>query len=95
MADAPRRLAWKGRVLTLTERQVFRIDPVPLGTHLTLDATINGLGAHLFKRRLNERLQGQLDALVRLLKLEAEARAIEEQDAAEVAEKVARAKAHE
>lgn len=75
--DAPRTLAWSGRVLTIGQRQIWRIDPRGHGCHVTTAAAMHGLGARLFKGRLNRRLQGELDALVRLLKLEAETRSIE------------------
>ena len=86
VVDAPHYLAWKGRLLTMSHRQAWRIEARPIGTHVSTDASMGGLGARLFKRRLNERLRGEVDALVRLLKLEAEARSIEmREDAAKIA----------
>lgn len=78
LVDAPRALAWKGRLLTMLHRQVWRVERGPSGTAASAHASLSGLGAWLFRRRLTERLQGELDALVQLLKLEAEARASEE-----------------
>jgi hypothetical protein len=43
---------------------------------------MSGLSARLFDARLRQRLQGELDALVQLLKLEAEARAMETREEA-------------
>jgi hypothetical protein len=78
--DAPRTLAWTGRVLTVAQRQVWQVDGRPAGAHVVTEATMTGPGARLFKRRLNERLQGEVDAAVQLLKLEAEARSAEERE---------------
>jgi hypothetical protein len=48
---------------------------------------MTGLGSRLFRRRLEERLQSVLEALVQLLRLEAEVRATEERaDAAPAVE---------
>ena len=80
--DAPRTLAWSGRVLTLGQRQIWRIAPRGDECRVTTDASMHGLAARLFRRRLSRRLQGELDALVRLLKLEAETRSIEAIEAA-------------
>ena len=96
VVDAPHTLAWKGRVLAVGQRQRWRIHPAPMGAHVTTEATMSGLGAHLFKGRLSGRLQGDLDAEVRLLKLEAEARSTEgREDAQRTAEAIRRAQAHE
>jgi len=46
---------------------------------VSVHAEMTGLGSWLFKRRLAERLQRVLDALVQLLRLEAETRAAERQ----------------
>ncbi len=72
--DAPHSLAWEGRLLTLRQRQSWRVAAGATGSRVRTDASMSGLGARLFRRRLNERLQGELDALVSLLKLEAEVR---------------------
>lgn len=83
---APRHLAWKGRILAMGHRQAWWIETRPGGTHVSTDASMGGIGARLFKRRLNERLRGEVDALVRLLKLEAEARSTEmREDVAKIA----------
>ena len=80
--DAPRVLSWTGRLLTVRERQTWRLESNATGTHASIDATLTGLGARLFRARLAERLQGELDAMVQLLKLEAEVRSVEEHEAA-------------
>ena len=85
--DAPYLLAWKGRVLFFGERQVWRLTPTETGTRIEVEAEMTGLGSWLFRRRLDERLQRVMDALVQLMKLEAEARAAEERaDAARAAQ---------
>lgn len=76
--DAPRTFAWKGRLLTLSHRQVWHIEPAAGHCHVSTDASISGLSARLFKARLNERLHGDVEAMVQLLKLEAEVRSAEE-----------------
>lgn len=73
--DAPRLLAWRGRILSLSQGQRWQLEQRPDGTHAAVAATMSGLSARLFRRRYSRRLSGELDALVRLLKLEAEARA--------------------
>jgi hypothetical protein len=94
--DAPRKLSWKGRVLVLGERQTWQLEPNATGTHVTVRAEMTGLAARLARKRLNERLQGVLDALLQLLRLEAEVRLVEGlEDAEKVAEAEGRAKAHE
>ena len=77
--DAPHELSWKGRVLIFGERQRWLLEPGSGGTRVSVHAEMTGLGSWLFKRRLAERLQRVLDALVRLLRLEAETRAAERQ----------------
>ena len=81
--DAPRVLSWTGRLLTIRERQTWHLEPDTAGTRASIDATLTGLGARLFRARLQERLQGELDAVVQLLKLEAEVRLAEEHEAEE------------
>jgi hypothetical protein len=76
--DAPRELAWRGRLLTMDFRQAWRIEPVPVGSRVSLDASLGGLLARVFRRRLQVRLQDDLDSLVRLMRLEAEVRSTEE-----------------
>jgi uncharacterized protein YndB with AHSA1/START domain len=94
--DAPHALSWKGRVLVLGEQQTWSLEPSPTGTHVTVDAAMTGPAARLLRRRLTERLTAVLDAVVQLLRLEAEARALEEhEDATRVAEAERRARAHE
>jgi len=80
--DAPRTLAWNGRLLSVRERQTWRLEPNALGTHVTIESSLSGIGARLFRRRLQERLDGELDATVQLLKLEAEVRSTEEHELA-------------
>lgn len=94
--DAPHRLAWKGRVLAVGHRQTWQLEARDGGTHVTTDAAMSGLGARLFRGRLKERLQGELDAVVQLLKLEAETRSVEEQEVVKrTAAAERRARAHE
>jgi AraC-like DNA-binding protein len=81
--DAPHRFSWQGRVLVLGERQTWRIGSGPSGTRVTVMAEMTGLSSRLFKRRLTERLQRVIDALVQLLRLESEARALEEREDAQ------------
>lgn len=76
--DAPRILAWQGRLLAVRLQQAYRLETSPEGSHVTVDASLSGIGARLFRDRLTERLQRQLEALVQLLKLEAETRAAEQ-----------------
>lgn len=80
--DAPRVLAWKGRMPTLTQSQSWRLEQQPSHTRVSVSATMSGPGAWLFRRRLARRLGRELDALVQLLKLEAETRAAERAEAA-------------
>ena len=92
--DAPRTLSWKGRVLLLGERQTWRLEPGLAGTHVAVVAEMTGPVARLFRRRLDERLQRVLDAVVQLLKLEAEVRSTEErEDAARMAAQAAQGRA--
>ena len=78
--DAPRALAWTSRLLTVRQRHAWRIEPRSHGVHVVADATMSGLSPRLLRARMRQRLQGELDALVQLLKLEAETRATEERD---------------
>ncbi len=80
--DAPTVFAFTGRLLTMRQRHAWQIDPAPEGVRVVADATMSGLSARLFDARLRQRLQGELDALVQLLKLEAEARAMETREEA-------------
>ena len=80
--DAPRLLSWKGRVLVIGERQTWRITPLKDGTHVSVRAEMTGIGAHMLRRRLTERLQRVLDAVVQLLRLEAESRVRDERQLA-------------
>jgi len=94
--DAPRSLSWKGRVLILGERQTWRLEPTETGTRVEVEAEMTGLGARIFRRRLDERLQRVMGALVELLRLESEVRSAEErEDAARAAAAEGRAKARE
>jgi uncharacterized protein YndB with AHSA1/START domain len=95
-ADAPHRFAWQGRVLAIIERQRWRLVPGEDGTQATVEAEMSGLATRFFRRRLDDRLRSELDALVRLLQLEAESRSAEGiDDAARAAEAARRARAHE
>ena len=78
--DAPRSLSWKGRLLVLGERQTWHFEPTPQGVRVSVIAEMTGLAARLFRRRLQTRLQDVMDALVQLLRLEAEARSTEERE---------------
>lgn len=78
--DAPRRLSWKGRVIVLGERQTWLLEPSQTGTRVQVQARMTGLAARMFRRRLDERLQNVLDAVVQLLRLEAEVRVAEERE---------------
>ena len=94
--DAPRTLSWKGRVLVFGERQTWNLASGSAGTRVAVRAEMTGLAVRLVRRRMQERLQGVLDALVQLLKLEAETRATEEREEAErLAELARREDAHE
>lgn len=72
--DAPHELAWSSRLLTMAHRQIWTIRPSSSGCTATTVASLSGVGAWLFKSRLVPRLRAELDAVVRLLKLEAEIR---------------------
>lgn len=80
--DAPRELAWQGRLLTMDLVQVWHIEPDAAGSHVSLDASLSGLVARVFHRRWQVRLQDDLDSLVQLMKLEAEVRSAEERHGA-------------
>jgi uncharacterized protein YndB with AHSA1/START domain len=95
-ADAPHRFAWQGRVLASIERQRWRLVPHEDGTQATVEAEIGGIASRFFRRRRDERLRSELDALVRLLQLEAETRSAEGIDDLDHAAGTARgAQAHE
>jgi hypothetical protein len=76
--DAPRELAWRGRAWLLTLQQACGIEPGVTGSHVRVEASLSGLVARLFRRRLQARLGDELDSFTRLLKLEAEMRSFEE-----------------
>ena len=76
--DAPSRLAWSTRVLTMGHQQVFELEGSGDACHVTAEGTFSGPAAWLFKSRLDERLHADLDATLQLLRLEAETRAAEE-----------------
>jgi hypothetical protein len=80
--NAPRELAWHGRLLTMDLGQVWRIEPAAAGSRVSLDASLSGLIARVLRHRWQVRLQDDLDALARLMKLEAEVRSVEERDGA-------------
>jgi uncharacterized protein YndB with AHSA1/START domain len=80
--DAPSLLSWKGRVLILGEWQTWRLEPGLAGTHVSVESEMTGPVAALFRRRLDARLQRVLDAVVQLLRLEAEIRSTERHDEA-------------
>jgi hypothetical protein len=65
-------------VLVIGERQTWRLTPLKDGTRVSVGAEMSGIGAHLLRRRLTERLQRVLDAVVQLLRLEAESRVRDE-----------------
>lgn len=73
--DAPGSLAWSGRQMGVGHRQSWRIEPRPEGCLVTIDGSMSGPVARLFKGRLRRQAQRDLDAWLRLLKLEAESRA--------------------
>jgi len=81
--DAPRSLAWSGRLLGLGHRQVWRLQPRPEGCLVTLDGSMSGPIARLFKGRLGRQLRRDLHAWLQLLKLEAESRASEAREGGE------------
>jgi carbon monoxide dehydrogenase subunit G len=94
--DAPRSLAWQGRVLVLWERQAWQLVPGPDGTRVSVQAEMTGLVARLLRRRLTDRLEAVLDAVLQLLRLEAEVRVQDEREvAARAAEIERRARAHD
>ena len=78
--DAPRELAWHGRLLTMDLVQVWHIEPDGAGSRVSLDASLSGLVARVFRRRWQVRLEDDLDSLAQLMKLEAEVRSVEERD---------------
>lgn len=78
--DAPRSLAWSGRLIGLGHRQAWRIEPRPEGCLVTVDGSMSGPIARLFKGRLGRQLQHDLDAWLQLLKLEVESRATESRE---------------
>jgi hypothetical protein len=80
--EAPRELAWRGRLLATTMQQTFRIEPTQSGCHVSVDATLSGVLARILRRRLQARVQAELDSVVRLLRLEAEVRSSAEREEA-------------
>lgn len=94
--DSPRSLSWKGRVLFLGERQTWRLEPTENGTQVSVHAEMTGLVSRLLQRRLGERLQAVVDSVLRLLRLEAEARSLEAREhAARTSEVRRRADGHD
>lgn len=75
--DEPHLLAWRDRAMGLRVVHVWRIEELPGGCAVTTEACLTGLPARLLARRLRQGVQQDLDAWVRLLKLEAETRAVE------------------
>jgi hypothetical protein len=80
--DAPHEFAWRGRAWTMTLQQACRIGSQAEGSHVSVDASLNGVIARVFRRRLQAWLQADLDSLLRLLRLEAEVRSSAERDEA-------------
>ena len=78
--DAPRTLAWKGHSMGIGHQQVWRIEQRPDGCHVSTARSMTGLLARLFSGRLQQRLQGDLDTWVQLLKLEVETRTSDDDD---------------
>jgi hypothetical protein len=64
----------------LRAAHAWRVSPSADGATVRTDESLSGLPARLFAGRLRRRLQADLDAWVRLLKLEAESRAKEEEE---------------
>ena len=93
--DAPQLLAFRARVLLLGERQVWRLAPTDTGTRLDVEAEMTGPISWLFRRRLDARLQRVMDALVQLIRLEAETRATEAREEAARGAVKGRVQAHE
>ena len=81
--DSPRTFSWKGRVLVLGERQTWVLEPTDSGTRVSVHAEMTGLASRLLRRRLTERLQGVIDSVLQLLRLEAEVRTNEARDESE------------
>lgn len=73
--DAPRALAWRDRSLGLRAVHAWTIEERPTGCTVTIEACLTGIPARLLAGRLRRSTQQQLEAWVRLLKLEAETRA--------------------
>jgi len=80
--DAPYAFAWRGRAWTMTLQQVCRIWSQAEGSHVSVDASLSGVIARVFRRRLQTWLQDDLDSLLRLLRLEAEMRSSAEREEA-------------
>ncbi len=80
--DAPHEFAWRGRAWTMTLQQACRIVSQAEGSHVSVDASLDGVIARVFRRRLQAWLQADLDSLLRLLRLEAEVRSSAERDEA-------------
>jgi uncharacterized protein YndB with AHSA1/START domain len=73
--DAPRALAWRDRSLGLRSVHAWTIEKRSTGCSVTIEACLSGIPARLLAGRLRRSTQQQLEAWVRLLKLEAETRA--------------------
>jgi hypothetical protein len=70
----------------LTLQQACYIEPGVTGSQVRVEASLSGLIARLFRRRLQARLGEELDSFTRLLKLEAEMRSFDERAEAARAE---------
>ena len=76
--DPPRLLAWTGRSMGLRAAHAWRVAPSADGSSVRTEESLSGLPARLFAGRLRRTLQADLEAWVRLLKLESESRAADE-----------------
>ena len=75
--DAPRLLAWSGRLMTVRHRQSWTVDARPNGCRASLAASADGLAARIFRRRMIEQFTEEVSTTLELLRLEAETRSSE------------------
>lgn len=72
--DPPRKIAWRGVTFGIKAIDVFRLEPLDGGTHVTEEESWDGLLARLLRRRMQRTLQTAIEKGLLALKIEAERR---------------------